>query len=201
MSATWCGWTMSRSRGEGRGRVMPKNTPQRRIDSRRQNRATTIWRDAVGASRVTDHGLLRAGRRRPQPVSAGQWHAHAGRQSGRGERHHDRRHRPVGARGGPGGAPCAGDGRQFRDFGGGQAISLAAAAAGAGLAYAAGVLSINVAGLGMSVAADAVTLSSFRRIRRRRPSWPAMRVDTSTWCGWCSPTGCARRRSTRRAGR
>ncbi len=42
----------------------------------------------------------------------------------------------------------------------GQAISLAAAAAGAGLAYAAGVLSVNVAGLGMSVAGDAVTLGS-----------------------------------------
>ena len=37
------------------------------------------------------------------------------------------------------------------------------------------MLSVNVAGLGMSVAADAVTLTA-RRIRaRRRPCWPAMR--------------------------
>ena len=42
----------------------------------------------------------------------------------------------------------------------GQAIGLAAAAGGAGLAYAAGVLSVNVSGLGLSVTGDAVTLTS-----------------------------------------
>ena len=141
---------------------MPKNTPQRRIDSRRQNRATTISGVTLSApAGVTDHGLLLGlgdddhsqyllanGTRTLAgnlAVASGitidgiDLSAHAADPAA----HH------ALATAGNSGISVAG-----------QAISLAAAAAGAGLAYAAGVLSINVAGLGMSVAADAVTLSS-----------------------------------------
>ena len=141
---------------------MPKNTAQRRIDSRRQNRATTISGVTLSApAGVTDHGLLLGlgdddhsqylladGTRTLAgnlAVASGitidgiDLSAHAADPAA----HH------ALATAGNSGISVAG-----------QAISLAAAAAGAGLAYAAGVLSINVAGLGMSVAADAVTLSS-----------------------------------------
>ena len=141
---------------------MPKNTAQRRIDSRRQNRATTISGVTLSApAGVTDHGLLLGlgdddhsqylladGTRTLAgnlAVASGitidgiDLSAHAADPAA----HH------ALATAGNSGISVAG-----------QAISLAAAAAGAGLAYAAGVLSVNVAGLGMSVAADAVTLSS-----------------------------------------
>ena len=141
---------------------MPKNTAQRRIDSRRQNRATTINGVTLSApAGITDHGalsgladddhsqyLLVDGTRSLAgnlAVAAGitidgvDLSAHAADPAA----HH------ALATAGNSGISVAG-----------QAISLAAAAAGAGLAYAAGVLSVNVAGLGMSVASDAVTLSS-----------------------------------------
>ncbi len=141
---------------------MPKNTAQRRIDSRRQNRATTISGVTLSApAGVADHGLLLGlddddhtqylladGTRTLAgnlAVASGitidgiDLSAHAADPAAH--------HNPATA--GNSGISIAG-----------QAISLASAAAGAGLAYAAGVLSVNVAGLGMSVAADAVTLSS-----------------------------------------
>lgn len=141
---------------------MPKNTAQRRIDSRRQNRATTISGVTLSApAGVTDHGLLLGlgdddhtqylladGTRTLAgnlAVASGitidgiDLSAHAADPAA----HH---------------APATAGNSGIEVVG--QAIGLAAAAAGAGLAYAAGVLSVNVAGLGMSVAADAVTLSS-----------------------------------------
>ncbi|MCB9122801.1 MAG: hypothetical protein H6640_23980 [Caldilineaceae bacterium] len=141
---------------------MPKNTAQRRIDSRRQNRSTTINGVTLSAPPgVSDHGalsglldddheiyLLAAGGRTLTgnlPVADGvtidgiDLSAHAADPAAH--------HALVTA--GNAAISVAG-----------QAVSLAAAAAGAGLAYAAGVLSVNVAGLGMSVAADAVTLTS-----------------------------------------
>lgn len=141
---------------------MPKNTAQRRIDSRRQNRATTINGVTLSAPPgVSDHGalsglldddheqyLLADGTRTLAgnlAVASGitidgiDLSAHAADPAA----HH---------------APATAGNSGIEVVG--QAIGLAAAAAGAGLAYAAGVLSVNVAGLGMSVAADAVTLSS-----------------------------------------
>ena len=141
---------------------MPKNTAQRRIDSRRQNRATTISGVTLSApAGITDHGalsgladddhsqyLLVDGTRSLAgnlAVAAGitidgvDLSAHAADPAA----HH------ALATAGNSGISVAG-----------QAISLAAAAAGAGLGYAAGVLSVNVAGLGLSVASDAVTLTS-----------------------------------------
>lgn len=141
---------------------MPKNTAQRRIDSRRQNRATTISGVTLSApAGVTDHGLL----------------------LGLGDDDHTQYLLADGTRTLAGNLAVASgitiDGIDLSAHAAdpaahhalatagnsgisvsGQAISLAAAAAGAGLAYAEGVLSVNVAGLGMSVAADAVTLSS-----------------------------------------
>ena len=141
---------------------MPKNTAQRRIDSRRQNRATTISGVTLSApAGITDHGalsgladddhsqyLLVDGTRSLAgnlAVDAGitidgvDLSAHAADPAA----HH------ALATAGNSGISVSG-----------QAVSLAAAAAGAGLGYAAGVLSVNVAGLGLSVASDAVTLTS-----------------------------------------
>ena len=140
---------------------MPKNTAQRRIDSRRQNRATTISGVTLSApAGVADHGLLLGlddddhtqylladGTRTLAgnlAVASGitidgiDLSAHAADPAAH--------HNPATA--GNSGISIAG-----------QAISLASAAAGAGLACAAGVLAVNLAGLGLSVAGDAVTLS------------------------------------------
>ncbi len=145
---------------------MPKNTAQRRIDSRRQNRATTISGVTLSApAGVTDHGLL----------------------LGLGDDDHSQYLLADGTRTLAGNLAVASgitiDGIDLSAHAAdpaahhalatagnsgisitGQAISLAAAAAGAGLAYAAGVLSVGVAntgGTGLTVEADAVRLTSY----------------------------------------
>ena len=144
---------------------MPKNTAQRRIDSRRQNRSTTISGVTLSApAGVSDHGalsgladddhsqyLLADGSRSLAgnlAVGAGitidgiDLSAHAADPAA----HH------ALATAGNAGISVAG-----------QAISLAAAAAGAGLGYAAGVLAVGVANTGatgLTVEADAVRLTS-----------------------------------------
>ena len=140
---------------------MPKNTAQRRIDSRRQNRSTTISGVTLSApAGVSDHGAL----------------------SGLADDDHSQYLLADGSRSLAGnlavGAGITIDGIDLSAHAAdpaahhalatagnagisvsGQAISLAAAAAGAGLGYAAGVLAVGVANTGatgLTVEADAV---------------------------------------------
>lgn len=144
---------------------MPKNTPQRRIDSRRQNRATSISGVTLSApAGVSDHGAL----------------------SGLADDDHSQYLLADGTRSLAGNLAVANgitiDGIDLSAHAAdpaahhalatagnagisvsGQAVSLAADAAGAGLWYAAGVLAVGVANTGatgLSVEADAVRLTS-----------------------------------------
>ena len=141
---------------------MPKNTAQRRIDSRRQNRATTISGVTLSApAGITDHGALSglADDDHSQYLLVDGTRSLAGNLAGDAGITIDGVDLSAHAADPAAHHALATAGNSGISVSG-QAISLASAAAGAGLAFASGVLSVNVAGLGLSVAADAVTLTS-----------------------------------------